>query len=382
MPALRPDTDPDGLLEYSVVYTDRALNHMSQSFQGVMTDISSILKEAYNADITAVVPGGGTYAMEAVARQFTRGQRCLIIRNGWFSYRWTQILETANLPSDTRILKASRTGKDNTEPFSPPPIEDVCDAIRKYKPDVIFAPHVETSAGLILPDDYLQLIGAAAKEVDALFVLDCIASGTIWVDMSALGIDVVISAPQKGWSGPACAGMVAMGPRATERLNETRSDSYSCDLRKWREIMTAYENGGHAYHATMPTDALRTARDQMMETRQRGFAETKKLQQQLGANVRSMLAKYSFNSVAAKGYEAPGVVVVYTDEPTIQNGSRFMAQGLQVAAGVPLKVDEGADFSTVRMGLFGLDKLNDIEGTLDRLEAAVVKVNKETSVEA
>ena len=382
MPALRPDTDPDGLLEYSVVYTDRALNHMSQSFQGVMTDISSILKEAYNADISAVIPGGGTYAMEAVARQFTRGQRCLIIRNGWFSYRWTQILETANLPSDTRILKASRTGKDNTEPFSPPPIEDVCDAIRKYKPDVIFAPHVETSAGLILPDDYLQLIGAAAKEVDALFVLDCIASGTIWVDMSALGIDVVISAPQKGWSGPACAGMVAMGPRATERLNETRSDSYSCDLRKWREIMTAYENGGHAYHATMPTDALRTARDQMMETRQRGFAETKKLQQQLGTNVRRMLAKYGLNSVAAKGYEAPGVVVVYTDEPGIQNGSRFMAQGLQVAAGVPLKVDEGADFSTVRMGLFGLDKLNDIEGTVDRLEAAVAKVNKETSVEA
>jgi len=288
MPALRPDTDPDGLLEYSVVYTDRALNHMSQSFQGVMTDISSILREAYNADISAVIPGGGTYAMEAVARQFTRGQRCLIIRNGWFSYRWTQILETANLPSDTRILKASRTGKDNTEPFSPPPIEDVCDAIRKYKPD---------------------------------FVLDCIASGTIWVDMSALGIDVVISAPQKGWSGPACAGLVAMGPRATERLNETRGDSYSCDLRKWREIMTAYENGGHAYHATMPTDALRTARDQMMQTRQRGYAETKKLQQQLGTNVRSMLAKYGLNSVAAKGYEAPGVVVVYTDEPTIQNGS-------------------------------------------------------------
>jgi len=306
MPALRPDTDPDGLLEYSVVYTDRALNHMSQSFQGVMTDISSILKEAYKADITAVVPGGGTYAMEAVARQFTRGQRCLIIRNGWFSYRWTQILETANLPSDSRILKASRTGKDSTEPFSPPPIEEVCEAIRKYKPDVIFAPHVETSAGLILPDDYLQQIGAAAKDVDAMFVLDCIASGTIWVDMSALGIDVVISAPQKGWSGPACAGMVVMGPRASERLNETRSDSFSCDLRKWREIMAAYENGGHAYHATMPTDALRTARDQMMETRQRGFAETKKLQQQLGTNVRSMLAKYGLHTVAAKGFEAPG----------------------------------------------------------------------------
>jgi len=374
MPALRPDIDPDGLLEYSVVYTDRALNHMSQSFQGVMNDISSILKDAYKADITAVVPGGGTYAMEAVARQFTRGQRCLIIRNGWFSYRWTQILETANLPSDTRILKAARTSQVSTEPFSPPSIEEVCETIRKYKPDVIFAPHVETSAGLILPDDYLQQISAAAKDVDALFVLDCIASGAVWVDMSALGIDVVITAPQKGWSGPACAGMVALGPRATERLNETRSDSYSCDLRKWREIMSAYENGGHAYHATMPTDALRIARDQMLETRERGLAETKSLQQRLGASVRGMLAKHGLQSVAAKGYEAPGVVVVYTNEATIQNGSRFQAEGLQVAAGVPLKVDEGADFCTVRMGLFGLDKLNDVEGTVDRLEAAVAKV--------
>jgi len=383
MPALRPDVDPDGLLEYSVVYTDRALNHMSQSFQAVMKDISSMLKEAYNAELTAIVPGGGTYAMEAVARQFTRGQRCLVLRNGWFSYRWTQILDTANLPSDTRVIMAARANDDNTTPFSPPPVEEVCAAIREYKPEVIFAPHVETSAGLVLPDDYLRQIGDAAKEVDALFVLDCIASGAIWLDTAALGIDVLISAPQKGWSGPACAGMVALSSRGVERLNETRSDSYACDLRKWSEIMSAYENGGHAYHATMPTDALRLVRDQMSETRERGFAETKKLQQQLGDNVRSMLKKHGFKSVAAKGFEAPGVVVVYTSNPAIQNGSSFLKEGLQVAAGVPLMVDEGADFSTVRMGLFGLDKLNDVDGAVERLESAVAKVvNENVAVEA
>lgn len=374
MPALRPDVDPDGLLEYSVVYTDRALNHMSQSFQGVMTDISSMLKEAYNAEATALVPGGGTYGMEAVARQFTGGQRCLVVRNGWFSYRWTQILEMANLPSDIHVAMAARTDENNTAPFSPPPIEELCATIRDYKPAVIFAPHVETSAGVILPDDYLRQIGDAAKEVDALFVLDCIASGAIWVDMADLGIDVLISAPQKGWSGPSCAGMIALGPRGVERLNETRSNSFACDLRKWSEIMAAYENGGHAYHATMPTDALRVVRDQMKETKDRGFAETKKLQRQLGSNIRSMLTKHGFDSVAANGFEAPGVVVVYTSKPSIQNGSDFMKEGLQVAAGVPLMVDEGSEFSTVRMGLFGLDKLNDIEGTVERLEAAVAKV--------
>lgn len=380
MPALRPDVDPDGLLEYSVVYTDRALNHMSQSFQSVMNDISSIIKEAYNAEIAALIPGGGTYAMEAVARQFTKDQRCLVVRNGWFSYRWTQILETANLPSDTHVVMASR-GKENTAaPFSPPPIEDVCAAIRDYKPSVVFAPHVETSAGLILPDDYLRQMGEAAREVDALFVLDCIASGAIWVDLQATGVDVLISAPQKGWSGPSCCGLVALGPRAAKRLQETNSDSFSCDLRKWRDIMAAYENGGHAYHATMPTDALKTARNQMMETRELGFTKTKKLQQQLGEKVRSMLAKHGFKSVAADGFGAPGVVVVYTDDPAIQNGSSFVAKGLQVAAGVPLMVDEGPDFSTVRMGLFGLDKLNDVDGTVERLEAAVVEVIGEDSL--
>lgn len=373
MAALRNDIDPDGLLEYSVVYTDRALNHMSGSFQAVMKDISAILKEAYNAESTAVVPGGGTYAMEAVARQFAAKQRCMVLRNGWFSYRWSQILDTTNIAEDTQVINAERSDDDETAPFKPASIDDVCEAIRTYKPDVFFAPHVETSAGMILPDDYLVRIGAAVADADGLFILDCIASGTVWVDMKDMNIDVVISAPQKGWSGPACAGLVAMSARATERLATTKSDSYACDLGKWHSIMATYENDAHAYHATMPTDALRTSRDQMQETKDVGFAETRKRQEQLGSQVRAMLAKHGLKSVAASGFEAPGVVVVYTDKPAVKNGSRFMAEGVQVAAGVPLMVGEGDAFSTVRFGLFGLDKLADIPGAVQRLETAVIK---------
>lgn len=378
MPALRTDVDPDGLLEYSVVYTDRALNHMSHTFQGVMKDISSTLKAAYSATDTAVVPGGGTFAMEAVARQFTHGERCMVLRHGWFSYRWSQILDMANLASDVKVLMAEKvdrkTNTGKTAPFSPPPVADVCAAIREYKPSVFFAPHVETSAGIILPDDYLREIGQAVSEVGGLFVLDCIASGAIWVDMKDTLVDVLISAPQKGWSGPSCAGFVMFGERGMERLQETRSNSFAVDLRKWYDIMAAYENGGHAYHATMPTDALRLASVQMLETRKLGFKETRQLQQELGDNVRAMLARHGLKSVADTGFEAPGVVVVYTDHPSIQNGSLFVEQGMQVAAGVPLMVDEGPDFSTVRMGLFGLDKLNDLPGTVERLENAWLKV--------
>ncbi len=378
MPALRQDVDPDGLLEYSVVYTDRALNHMSKSFQQVMNDISSMLKTAYNAEAAVVVPGGGTFGMEAVARQFARGQRCMVLRNGWFSYRWSQILETANLPSDMHVLKAQRQGDSKTAPFVPVPIEEACAAIREHKPDLFFAPHVETSAGLILPDGYLKQLADTVAEVGGLFILDCVASGTIWVDMKELGIDVLVTAPQKGWSGPSCAGMVTLGSRGLERLGETRSDSFACDLRKWHDIMVAYEDGGHAYHATMPTDALRLAARQMQETCDTGFDKTKLFQQQLGDKVRQMFARHGFQSVAGKGFEAPGVVVVYTDNPAIQSGRRFLEEGLQVAAGVPLMVDEGPDFSTVRTGLFGLDKLNDIDGTVKRLEDAVKKVVAES----
>lgn len=377
MAALRNDIDPDGLLEYSVVYTDRALNHMSGSFQTVMKDISAILKEAYNAESTAVVPGGGTYAMEAVVRQFASKQRCMVLRNGWFSYRWTQILDATGLAAETQVLNAvrsnNRTNNDETAPFEPVSIDDVCEAIRTFKPDVFFAPHVETSAGMILPDDYLAQIGAAVTEVGGLFVLDCIASGAIWVDMKDKHVDVLISAPQKGWSGLACAGLVAMSARATERLATTTSDSFACDLGKWHSIMATYENDAHAYHATMPTDALRTSRNQMQETKDVGFAETRKRQEQLGSEVRAMLTKHGLKSVAASGFEAPGVVVVYTDEPSVKNGSRFMAEGVQVAAGVPLMVGEGDAFSTVRFGLFGLDKLADIPGAVQRLEKALVK---------
>ncbi len=374
MTALRPDVDPDGLLEYSVVYTDRALNHMSQAFQSVMTSISTTLKDAYQAEATAIVPGGGTYAMEAVARQFARGQRCQVLRNGWFSYRWTQILDTANLPSDTQVLKAAKKGTEKSDQFASMPVDELCAAIREYKPGVFFAPHVETSAGVMLPDDYIKQVGEAVAEVGGLFVLDCIASGAIWVDMKALGVDVLISAPQKGWSGPACAGFVAFGERGLKRLQETQSDSFACDLRKWYDIMAAYENGGHAYHATMPTDALRNVLAQMQETQQLGFPEAKKRQEELGKKVRSMLAKHGFVSVASDEFAAAGIVVVYTDNPAIQNGSSFVKQGMQVAAGVPLMVDEGPDFSTVRIGLFGLDKLTDIDGTVKRLEGAVTEV--------
>jgi len=385
MQPLRDDVDPEGLLEYSVVYTDRALNHMSHTFQGVMKDISSTLKEAYSASATAVVPGGGTFAMEAVARQFALGERCMVLRHGWFSYRWTQILEMANLPSDTKVLMAEKVNrKTNTEksaPFAPPPVADVCAAIREYKPAVFFAPHVETSAGIILPDDYLREIGKAVSEVGGLFVLDCIASGAIWVDMKDTGVDVLISAPQKGWSGPSCAGFVMFGGRGVERLQETRSNSFAADLRKWHEIMAAYENGAHAYHATMPTDALRLASVQMLETRKLGFNETRSRQQELGDKVRAMLARHGLKSVADSGFEAPGVVVVYTDHPAIQNGSLFVEQGVQVAAGVPLMIEEGPDFSTVRMGLFGLDKLNDVSGTVERLEKAWLSVLENSALE-
>ena len=374
MPALRDDIDPDGLLEYSVVYTDRALNHMSFEFQSVMRDMSGMLKEAYSATSVAIVPGGGTYGMEAVARQFARNRRCMVLRNGWFSYRWSQILEAGNIPSSLQVLKASRQHDGDVEPFAPMPIAEVVAAIREYRPDVFFAPHVETSSGMLLPDDYLREIGTALQENGGLFVLDCIASGAAWVDIKENLVDVLISAPQKGWSGPSCAGLVMLGDKATALLPDTQSDSFACDLKKWHEIMQAYENGGHAYHATMPTDALRQARNTMRETRSMGFAEAHRRQLELGRRVRDMLAQRGLVSVAADGFEAPGVVVVYIDDPAIQSGSRFAAEGLQVAAGVPLMVDEGPGFRTVRMGLFGLDKLGDIDGTVARLENALVNV--------
>ncbi|RJL08109.1 aminotransferase class V-fold PLP-dependent enzyme [Paracoccus siganidrum] len=374
MPGLRPEIDPDGLQEFSVVFTDRSLNHMSQAFQQVMRDLSATLREVYGADQVAIVPGGGSYAMEAVARQFARGRHALIVRNGWFSYRWSQILETGGLPSETTVAMARPFGNEPQPAFAPPPIDEVVATIRDQRPDLVFAPHVETAAGLILPDDYITALSGAAHEVGALMVLDCIASGAVWVDMRALGVDVLISAPQKGWSASPSAGLVMLSERAAARLQETESDSFALDLKKWRAIMAAYEDGGHAYHATMPTDALRGLRDAMEETRQMGFQAAREAQWRLGDGVRALLAEKGIRPVAAEGFGAPGVVVSYTSDPEIRSGRKFAAEGLQIAAGVPLAVNEGADFSTFRIGLFGLDKLKDVEGTIGRLKTAIDKL--------
>jgi aspartate aminotransferase-like enzyme len=365
--------DPDGLEEFSVVFTDRSLNHMSARFQGVMRDVSGMLREVYNGAAVALVPGGGTYAMEAVARQFGRGQ-VLIVRNGWFSYRWSQIFEAGGFAAGTTVVMARQTGNGARAPYAPPPIEEVCARIREVKPDAVFAPHVETSSGIILPDGYVSAMAEAAHEVGALMVLDCIASGCVWVDMGATGVDVLISAPQKGWSASPAAGIVMLSARAEARLAETSSNSFALDLKKWRAIMAAYEGGGHAYHATMPTDAIVAFRDAMAETRAMGFAEAKAAQWELGGAVRGMLAERQVMSVAAEGFTAPGVVVSYTDDPDVQNGSKFRAQGLQIAAGVPLQVGEGAEFRTFRLGLFGLDKLGDVPATVARLRRAVEAV--------
>lgn len=374
MSALLKTVDPDGLREFSVVFTDRSLNHMSKSFQVVMNDISSMIKEVYNAHSVALIPGGGSFGMEAVARQFARGEKVLVVRNGWFSYRWSQIIETGGLTSEAIVMKARQTGNDSRAPFAPCPIDDVTAAIRSEKPAVVFAPHVETSAGVILPDDYITALAEAAHEVGALMVLDCIASGCAWVDMKATGVDVLISAPQKGWSAQPCAGIVCMSERARTRIDETTSDSFAVDLKKWLSIMEIYEGGGHAYHATMPTDALKVFRDTMLETREYGFEKLRDAQWRLGNGVRDMLKARGVVSVAADGFGAPGVVVSYTDDAGMQNGSKFAAEGVQIAAGVPLQCDEPADFSTFRLGLFGLDKLYDTDATMAVLEDVLNEV--------
>ncbi|MGA9394758.1 MAG: alanine--glyoxylate aminotransferase family protein [Azonexus sp.] len=375
MTALLPQPDPDGLLEYSVVYTDRALNHMSQRFQGVMKDISRILKQVYNAKSAVVVPGSGTFGMEAVARQFATGKKCLVIRNGWFSFRWSQIFEMGQIPSQSIVLKARQIAAGSQEPFAPPPIADVVAAIREEKPDIVFAPHVETASGMILPDDYLKAVGDAVRAVDGLFVLDCVASGTVWVDMVANAVDILISAPQKGWSASPCCALIALGERARARIDATTSTSFACDLKKWLQIMEAFENGGHAYHATMPTDALAAMRDVMLETEAYGFAKVKHEQQELGRRVRELLVSKGYPSAAAAGFQAPGVIVSYTTDPDIQSAKKFVAAGFQTAAGVPLQCDEPADFKTFRIGLFGLEKLHNPERTVDNLARALDAVS-------
>lgn len=380
MPGLRPEVDPDGLLEYSVVFTDRSLNHMSQAFQGTMRDISATLKQVYNATAAALVPGGGTYAMEAVARQFATNRKCLVIRNGWFSFRWSQILEFGDIASESVVLKARPVDNGPQAAFAPVPIEEAVATIRAEWPEVVFAPHVETSAGMMLPTGYMRALADAVHEVGGLFVLDCIASGAIWVDMEEAGVDILISAPQKGWSASPCCGLVMLNETARMAIEGTASTSFACNLKQWLEIMEAYEAGGHAYHATLPTDGIVAFRDAMMETGAHGFAEARDAQQALGDKVRALMSEKGFKSVAADGFQAPGVVVCYTDDPTIHNGSKFAAQGLQIAAGVPLRCDEPEDFQTFRLGLFGLDKLNKVDQAVARLATALDAVTAESNL--
>ena len=376
MPGLLPNVDPDGLLEFSVVYTDRSLNHMSEEFKCVMVDISSVLKDAYNASSAVIVPGSGTFGMEAVARQFANNKKCLVLRNGWFSYRWTQIFDMDSSFKDISILKGRQVDNSAQGPFEPAPIEEVVAFIKKEKPAVVFAPHVETSAGIILPDDYIKAVGEAVRSVDGIFVLDCIASGAMWVDMKACNVDVLISAPQKGWSSSPCCALIALGERGRERIDSTQSTSFSMDLKKWLQIMEAYEKGGHVYHTTMPTDALKILRNVMKETQSLGFAALKAKQIELGTKVRDLLVSKGYPSVAAKGYQSPGVIVSFTKDPDIQSGKKFIALGLQTAAGVPLQCDERPDFRTFRLGLFGLEKLAHVDRTVGHLATALEKITE------
>jgi aspartate aminotransferase-like enzyme len=376
MPGLLPNVDPDGLLEFSVVYTDRSLNHMSEEFKRVMVDISSVLKDAYNASSAVIVPGSGTFGMEAVARQFANNQKCLVLRNGWFSYRWTQIFEHSNITNDVTVIKGRQLENSTQGVFAPAPIDEVVAFIKKEKPAVVFAPHVETSAGIILPDDYLKAVGEAVQSVNGLFVLDCIASGAMWVDMKACNVDVLITAPQKGWSSSPCCALIALGDRARKSIDATQSSSFSMDLKKWLQIMEAYEKGGHVYHTTMPTDALKILRNVMKETQSLGFAALKAKQVELGTKVRDLLISKGYHSVSAKGFQAPGVVVSYTTDADIQSGKKFIALGMQTAAGVPLQCDERPDFRTFRLGLFGLEKLAHVDRTVGHLAAALEKITE------
>ncbi|MBW6476839.1 MAG: aminotransferase class V-fold PLP-dependent enzyme [Chromatiales bacterium] len=374
MPGLLPDVDPDGLLEYSVVFTDRSLNHMSQAFQQVMRDLSASLKAVYRAEAAIVVPGGGSYAMEAVARQFATGQRCLVVRNGWFSYRWTQIFEMGGIPSESIVLMARPIEAGDQPGWAPAPIEEVVARIAADRPQLVFAPHVETASGIMLPDAYIRQLADAVHAVGGLLVLDCVASGAIWVDMQACGVDVLISAPQKGWSSTPCAGLVMLSKLARERIETTTSSSFACDLNKWLQIMAAYEGGAHAYHATMPTDGLKWLRDTIRETEARGLETVRAQQLELGRRVRAMLAERGFKSVAAPGFEAPGVVVCHTSDDGLHKGSKFAAVGLQSAAGVPLQCDEPASYKSFRIGLFGLDKLGDVDRTVGYLREALERI--------
>jgi aspartate aminotransferase-like enzyme len=324
--------------------------------------------------------------MEAVARQFATDEHVMVIRNGWFSFRWTEIFDMGGentIPSSHTVLKAQPvpTGDpdcDNMH-YAPYPIDEVVKKIKEERPAVLFAPHVETSTGIILPDDYIRKASAAMHEIGGLFVLDCIASGTVWADMKDLGVDVVISAPQKGWTGPCCAALVMMSELAAEKLQTTKETSFSMSLKRWSAIMDTYEAGGFGYHTTMPTDGLRDFHEISVETLKFGLPELKEAQLQLGREARDALEARGLTSVAAPGFAAPGVLVYYsptgTDNPVMMN--KFKSQGLQIAMGVPWRIDEPEGLKTFRMGLFGLDKLGNTKETVEVLTRALDPVLSE-----
>ena len=376
MSSIYPKIDPDGLLEYSVVFTDRSMNHMSQAFQKVMCDLHAGLTYVYKTQSCVLVPGGGTFAMESVARQFAKDQKVLVVRNGWFSYRWTQIFDQGVTPAHAEVAKARPDIDAADQQFSPVPVDEVCAQIRSEKPNLIVAPHVETSAGMLLPDSYIQALTDAAHEVSALFVLDCVAAGALWVDMDELGVDVLITAPQKGWTSTPCAGIIMLSDRALARLKTTTSDSFVLDLKKWHTIMNAYLSGGHAYHATVPTDGLASFLETYNKMAAIGFDALKTRQIDLGRQVRELMESYGFKSLAAEGFKSPTVVVSHTDRADLKNGSAFAAAGLQIAAGVPLECGESADFQTFRIGLFGMDKLMNIDRTVSLLDDALGKITQ------
>ncbi|KAK3238322.1 hypothetical protein CYMTET_51651, partial [Cymbomonas tetramitiformis] len=218
----------------------------------------------------------------------------LVIRNGYFSYRWSDIFEQSEMTPPV-VEKASPVSADDQPHFAPPAIEVVLAKIEELKPTVVFAPHVETSTGIILPDEYIEAVAAAVHRVGGLFVLDCVASGTVWVDMRSSGVDVIVSAPQKGWSGPACAGLLMLSERATEAVLSTTSSSMALNVQKWYNVMKSYLDGGFMYYTTMPTDGLALFRDVAQQTKalpqpgDYGFAKIKADFQKMGSDIRAMM---------------------------------------------------------------------------------------------
>ena len=373
-----PDVDPDGLLEYSVIFSDRSLNMMSMNFKQVMQDISKELKNVYNAQSTAIVPGSGTFGMEAIARQFGNGEKCLILRNGWFGFRFTEIFRRGKFASEVKpifaIEKENAEGQNIKRGYSPPPLKTIVDEILSFKPKLVYATHVETSTGIILPDEYIKDIGEATKSIGGLFVLDCVASGSLFVDMEILGIDLLLTAPQKGWSSTPCAGVIMLNKNAREMIEKTTSSSYSCNLHKWLTVMESYEDNNYTYHTTLPTDGLKNFRANILEIKKIGYQKITDLQIQLGQKMRKLTEDFGYVSVAANGYKAPTVIVNYTTEEDIKSGKKFADLGVQIAAGMPLEIGEPSDFMSFRIGLFGIDKLLNIDRTVENFKIALEKL--------